>query len=102
MYYDQITGKLSKYGEGARKVVLLQRNRTYTKWVRNEETKKWDEVFAANGWEIVKELTVNAEGEALWNSWDADQRWSFLNKNYPHLLKEAAAAAAIAAQQETT
>lgn len=89
MFYDQITGKLSKPGEGANKVLIAQRPRTYTRWVRNEETNKWEEVFVAKGWEIVKELTVTAEGEALWNTWDNDQRWLFIKSYYPHLVKAA-------------
>lgn len=89
MFYCQITGKLSKPGEGSRKVLLAKRDRTYTRWVRNEETNKWEEVFVANGWEIVKEINVSAEGESTWNGWDNDQRWLFIKTYYPHLVKQA-------------
>lgn len=92
MFYCQITGKLSKPGEGARKILLAKRDRVYTRWVRNEETNKWEEVFVARGWEILKEIDVTQEGEALWNTWDNDQRWLFIKEYYPHLVKQVEAA----------
>jgi hypothetical protein len=89
MFYCAITGKLSKLGESPRKILLAQRERDYTRWVRNEETNKWEEVFVAKGWEIVKEVDATAEGETEWNSWDSDQRWLYLKNYYPHLVKAA-------------
>ena len=103
MFYCQILGKLSKLGESPRKILLAKRVKTYTKWVRNDENaanishdlildsspdNKWLEVFVSRGWEIVKEVDATLEGEALWNTWDSDQRWLFIKKYYPHLIKQ--------------
>lgn len=100
MYRCQITGKLSRQGdprtgeffhvgdvktddgirapEKLNKIVVEKRERVYTRWVRNEETNKWEEVFVAKGWEIVREINVTAEGLALWNSWSEDEQAAFL------------------------
>lgn len=78
MYRCQITGRLSRLGEKLNKVVVLTREKSYTRWVRNEETNKWEEVFVAKGWEIVQELNCNTEGETLWNSWTPEEREAFL------------------------
>jgi hypothetical protein len=89
MYHCEITGKLSKLGEPLHKVVIATRSRTYTKWVRDEETNKWTEVVVSKGFETVKELLCTADGEAEWNAWDNDQRWLFIKNYYPHLIKAA-------------
>jgi len=78
MYVCQITGKQSKPGDKPSKVTVATRERDYTRWVRNEETNKWEEVFVSRGWEIVKEISVSQEGLDLWNSWSADDRALFL------------------------
>ena len=89
MYRCQITGKNSKPGnphatpypiaaEKLNKIVVATREKVYTKKVRNEETNKWEDVEIGHGWEIVRELNVNAEGLALWNSWNEDERTAFL------------------------
>lgn len=88
MYRCEITGKFSKWGEKLNKIVVATRERSYTRWVRNEETNKWEEVFVAKGWEIVKELNVSAEGENQWNSWTPEERNMFLQHYYPHLLQK--------------
>lgn len=62
----QITGKISKSGEKCNKIVTKKRDRVYTKWVANEETRQWEEVVAGHGWEVVKEINVSNEGLALW------------------------------------
>lgn len=87
MFYCAITNKLSKPGESPRKILLARRERTYTRWVRNEETNKWEEVFVAKGWEIVKEIDATAEGEAEWKSLEEDERWLFIKESFPHLVK---------------
>jgi hypothetical protein len=99
MYRCEITGKLSRQGdprtgewahvadiekfdtkgsEKLNKIVVETRERTYTKWVRNEETNKWEEVFVAKGWEIVKEISASDEGVALWQSWTDEEKTVFL------------------------
>jgi hypothetical protein len=100
MFICQVTGKLSRHGdprtgefyhtgdvktddsirspEKLNKIVVAKRERTYTKWVRNEETTKWEEVFVSKGWEIVREINASQEGLALWNTWSEDERTIFL------------------------
>ena len=78
MFHCQITNRQSKLGEKLNKVVVQTRARTYTRWVRDEETKKWVEIEAGKGWEIVKELSASEEGLRLWNSWSPDERAGFL------------------------
>jgi hypothetical protein len=64
MFICQITGKLSAKGEKLEKVVVATRERTYTKWVRNEETREWEEVVIGKGYEIVRELNASQKGAA--------------------------------------
>lgn len=100
MFKCQITGKQSRQGdprigelyyvgevkteEGIRapeklnRIVVETRERIYTKWVKNEETNKYEEVEAGRGWEIVREINASAEGLALWESWTPDERAVFL------------------------
>lgn len=78
MYICQVTGKQSKHGEKLNKVVVATRDRNYTKWVKNEETLKWEEVFVAKGWEIVREINASQEGVQLWDSWTPEERETFL------------------------
>lgn len=78
MYICQVTGKKSKLGEKLNKIVVRTRERTYTRWVRDEETKKWIEIDAGKGWEIVRELNASEEGVQLWNSWNENERALFL------------------------
>jgi hypothetical protein len=100
MYKCQITGKQSRQGdprigelyyvgevkteEGIRapeklnRIVVETRERVYTRWVKNEETNKYEEVEAGRGWEIVREINASAEGLALWESWTPEERAVFL------------------------
>jgi hypothetical protein len=100
MYKCQITGKQSRQGdprigelyyvgevkteEGIRapeklnRIVVETRERVYTKWIKNEETNKYEEVEAGRGWEIVREINASAEGLALWESWTPEERAIFL------------------------
>jgi hypothetical protein len=78
MFYCQITNKLSRPSTPLRKVIALTRPKKYMGWRKNEETLEWEEVVIGSGNEIVRELNVSEEGEALWNGWNADQRTSFL------------------------
>lgn len=100
MFKCQITGKQSRQGdprigelyyvgevkteEGIRapeklnRIVVETRERVYTKWVKNEETNKYEEVEAGRGWEIVREINASAEGLALWESWAPEARAYFL------------------------
>lgn len=78
MYICQVTGKQSKLGEGLNKIVVETRDRTYTRWVRNEETNKWEEVVCGHGWEIVREINASQEGVQMWESWTPEERLVFL------------------------
>lgn len=80
MYRCQITGRLSKLGEKLNKVVAITRPKNYTRWIKNEESFKYEEVVVGSGWEIVKELDCSAEGETLWLSWTVDERQAFLKQ----------------------
>ncbi len=88
MYVCQITGKQSKLGEKLNKITVATRPRTYTRWVRNEETNKWEEVFVARGTEIVQEVSASEEGLQLWDSWSEQDRQGFAAGLYPHLFKD--------------
>ena len=79
MYRCQITGKCSKLGEPLNKVTALTREKVYTKWICDEDTRVWHEVEAGRGSEIVLELSLSAEGVAIWNSWSDEDRRLFLN-----------------------
>jgi hypothetical protein len=100
MFKCQITGKQSRQGdprigelyyvgevkteEGIRapeklnRIVVETRERVYTRWVKNEETNKYEEVESGRGWEIVREINASAEGLALWESWTPEERAVFL------------------------
>ena len=78
MYVCQITGKQSKLGEKLNKITVATRPRTYTRWVRNEETNKWEEVVCGHGWEIVREINASQEGVQMWESWTPEERLVFL------------------------
>ena len=78
MYYCVITEKMSQPGEKLNKVVVATRPRSYTKFVKNEETRKWEEVYAADGWEVVKEISVSDEGLAVWEAWSQADRDLFV------------------------
>ncbi len=101
MFICQVTGKQSRQGdprigelyhvgegknnddgirasEKLNRIVVATRERTYYKWVKNEETNKWEEVECGRGWEIVREINASEEGLALWNSWSPEEREVFL------------------------
>jgi hypothetical protein len=78
MYRCQITGRNSNPGEPLHKIMVAFRNKTYTKWVRDEDTKKWSEVEAGVGFEPTKELSLSSEGVNLWESWSAEDKALFL------------------------
>ena len=78
MYRCEITNRLSERGQKLNKLVVKTRERVYTRWVKNEETKQWEEVFMSKGWEIVKEINVSQAGLDLWNSWTPEERDLFL------------------------
>lgn len=94
MYICQVTGKFSRQGrpgpldkegyptqipgEKLNKIVVATRERVYTKWIKNEETHKYEEVEIGRGWEIVREINASDEGLALWNSWSPEERAIFL------------------------
>lgn len=105
MYRCEITGKLSRRGdprigelyhidaektredmhgsEKLNRIVVQTRERIYTKWVKNEETGKREEVEIGRGWEIVREINASDEGLALWNSWTPEERQYFV-ENLDH------------------
>jgi hypothetical protein len=78
MYRCEITGRNSRLGEKLNKVVAITRPKSYTRWIKNEETFKYEEVVVGTGFEIVRELSCSAEGEALWRSWTPEEREAFL------------------------
>jgi len=102
MYICQVTGKYSRRGdprigelavisevgtkavedvrgsEKLNKIVVETRERVYTRWVKNEDTNKYEEVEAGRGWEIVREINASQEGVALWESWTPEERAAFL------------------------
>ena len=80
MYKCQITGRQSRLGEKLNKVVVARRERIYTRWVKNEETNKYEEVFVAKGWEIVRELNACTAGVEQWNAMSPEQRALFLQQ----------------------
>lgn len=80
MYKCEITNKQSKLGEKLNKIVVKTRTKTYTKWVRDEDTRKWNEVSAGSGWEIVRELNATEAGVQLWSSYSAEEKESFLKR----------------------
>lgn len=93
MYRCEITGKLSRRGgpgpldkdghptqiagEKLNRIVVRTRERVYTKWVKNEETGKKEEIEIGRGWEIVREINASDEGLALWESWTPEEREAF-------------------------
>jgi hypothetical protein len=83
MFRCEITGKVSQPGEKLNKVIAITRPKTYTKWVRDEEshTPRWVEVPAGTGFEPVLELSLSQEGLNLWNSWTPEERALFLKGN---------------------
>lgn len=101
MFICQVTGKLSRRGdprigelayihemkgedirgsEKLNRIVVATRERTYYKWVKNEETNKWEEVECGHGWEIVREINASEEGLELWNGWTPEEREEFLKR----------------------
>ncbi len=78
MYYCSVTGKLSQPGEKLNKIVVATRPKIYKKWVKDEETLRWQEVEAGTGYETVKEISATEEGVALYNSWTPEERQMFL------------------------
>ena len=78
MFVCQVTNRQSKREEKLNKLVVRTRDRIYTKWVKNEETRQWEEVEIGRGWEIVQELNVSQEGLDLWGTWTPEEREIFL------------------------
>ena len=78
MYRCEITGKCSRPGEQLNRVVALKREKVYTKWVSDEDSKRWNEVEAGRGYETVRELRLSNEGLAIWESWSAEDKKLFL------------------------
>ena len=78
MYFCQITGKMSEQGEKLNKITVETRPKTYYRWVRDEDTNKWQEIETGHGFEIVKELNASEEGLQQWNDWTSEERAMFL------------------------
>jgi len=77
-YRCQITNRVSKPGLPLHKIIVETRPKEYTKWAKNEDTEEWEEVFAAFGSEIVRELSVSQEGKDIWEHWSPNERLAFL------------------------
>ena len=81
MYRCEITNRVSELGAPLNKVTVQTRPKVYFKWVRDEETNRWQEVEAGRGNEIVRELSLSAEGLQLWNSWSEVDKSLFLKQH---------------------
>ena len=66
MFRCGITGKMSKSGEKANKIVTKTRDKVYFGCVQNEETGFYDYVEVGRGFEIVSEVNATDEGMRLW------------------------------------
>ena len=62
---------MSRPGDKCNKIVVERREKTYTKFFRNEDTGKWEEHEVGRGWEIVKEISATDEGVKIWNNLSA-------------------------------
>ena len=80
MYRCMITGRFSRLGDKLNKIVVSTRPRTYTRWVKDEDTLKYIEIEAGKGWEIVKELSATQAGVEQWNAMTTDQKALFLQE----------------------
>lgn len=75
-----ITKLQSDKGIGPLRITVQKRTRTYTKWIRDEDTREWHSIVCSEGWEIVKELSVSAEGADLWAGWSDAERELYLKR----------------------
>ena len=80
-YRCEITKRVSAPNVKLNKVPVLFRTKTYTKIVKDEDTKKVQEVFANVGQEVVRELSLSQDGVEIWNGWNALQRAEWLKLN---------------------
>ena len=80
MYVCQVTGRQSKSGQKLNKLVVQTRPKTYTRWIRNEDTREWEEIEIGRGYETVREINASQEGMDLWNSWSPEERELFLKR----------------------
>lgn len=80
-YRCEITKRVSQPNAKLQKVVALTRPKQYYKWVKNEDTREYEEVEAGRGHETVRELSVSQEGKDIWLGWNADQRAAWLKNN---------------------
>jgi len=80
MYMCQITGMFSKPGEKLNKIVVSTREKTYYRWVRDEDTNKWVEIECGRGFETVKEINASEKGRELWETWSLEEREMFLQE----------------------
>lgn len=80
MYICQVTGRQSKSGQKLNKLVVKTRDKIYTRWVRNEDTREWEEIEIGRGFETVREINASQEGVELWNSWSPEERELFLKQ----------------------
>lgn len=91
MFKCQVSGKFSSRGhvlpdgdhvpgEKLHKIVVARRDKTYKRWIKNEETRQWEEVEVGQGWEIVREINATEAGVALWNSWTPEQREAHIKR----------------------
>ncbi len=80
MYICQVTGRQSKSGQKLNKLVVQTRPKTYTRWIRNEDTREWEEIEIGRGFETVREVNASQEGVDLWNSWSPEERELFLKR----------------------
>lgn len=78
MFKCSITGKLSSPGDKCNKIVVAKRERVYTRFFRNEDTGKWEELEVGRGWEIVREINACDSGVELWNSWSDSDKQAFV------------------------
>jgi hypothetical protein len=68
MFKCQVLKKLSKLGEKQHKITIETRNRSYERFLYDEETRKYVPIDPSSGWEIVKEINACEQGVSAWHA----------------------------------
>lgn len=73
MYKCEVTNRTSRPGEKLNRIAIVTRSKQYKHFDRETE-----EEWFSHGFETVKEINANEEGAQLWNSWNDEQRRTWL------------------------
>jgi len=73
MFICQVTGRVSKPGEGLNKIVVGKRQRVYKNWDHERE-----ETWESLGWEITREINATDEGILMWNEMTPEEQERFV------------------------